>query len=516
MDSSKKGRAIYLVASGLIVVGAAIAILQSIGQLSILTIESSMYLAPLIGLLSLSFLIRQPDRSVVEGEIIKYIYMIEDKVNEIKVQMASILLYISPWESSSVLASKIERMFLDEIDRTLRSKEMKEQIDNYKQAFWLVLLTPFSFLSIVIILPIYWWVLGVLGFSIGLSLAFLLLNEEGNTLTRIVDYSFARWAFETISFDLNRRKAGVRMDSEHKERLEASLELAKPVIELAVRGDWKGFDQNSGNLEHLVGLPGYDELNWNRVERYLIFLKSCTSNIHASHVDISLNNGKTQINSAVSILEECGEHTFNEEEESVKRMLLLLTDSTKDRETYLTIDEKFYEKLEKEALENLSDGSITILGGMLFWLNKIGVPGNRDIKGVDSLSWLLVNAAEREFLNLNRVLSLVAKWETEPTTIFKAFGPASIKLLLENDVGFSITQLSTIAKALGTRILNDDNTDPYQVLAHLEELKKNNPKEIVKQFALELQVDTKRSQNDTINTGMEAITRFIDDFYTTE
>ncbi|MHA1169326.1 MAG: hypothetical protein ACTSRU_15985 [Candidatus Hodarchaeales archaeon] len=519
---TKKGRVIYLVAASLIVVGTVVAILQSINQISILTIESSPYLTPFIGLLSLLFLIKQPDRRIVEHDVLRYINKMKENLSEINVQIASILLYVSPWESSPVNASTIENSFLTELERTLKSSEMKEQIDNYKQAVWLILLTPFSFISMVVFLPADWWIMGLLGFFVGTALAFLLLRENPETMSRIIYYSFARWFFETASLDLSRRKAGVRMEAKHKDRIAASLELSKPVIDLAKRNDWRGFDQNSGNLENLVGIPGYDRLTWNVVKRYLEFLDWCVKRIytqHSLHIDIFLKNGRKQVNSAINVLRTYREDSFNEEEEKIALMLQVLTSYAKDKETLRSFSVEFYEKLDKLSLTELG-GYFEILG--LFPLNlkqsaqsvqsELPKPSS-DINGIDRLSWFVVSSAELGFLDLPRSLSVIARWGTKPTTVLKAIGPLATKVLLERNVGFSIEQLRTVARALGRRILIDDNTDPSKVLKHLEELKKNNPQELVRQYALELQVDTKRSQNSTINTGMEAITRFIDEFY---
>ena len=153
------------------------------------------------------------------------------------------------------------------------------------------------------------------------------------------------------------------------------------------------------------------------------------------------------------------------------------------------------------------------MGLLPFRLNKTEpVAIGSEIRRIDRLSCLLVHAAERGLLDVHCSLSAVASWDTYPTTIVNVIGPISTKALLERDVGFSMEKLQTIANRLGGILLKDDKTDPYQVLKHLEELKANNPRSLVRKYAETLQVDTIRSKSDSLSSGLEAITRFIDSF----
>ena len=334
------------------------------------------------------------------------------------------------------------------------------------------------------------------------------------TLDRIISYAYASWFYESTSADLSRRKASFRMKSRHQERLESSLYLTKPVIDLATRGDWRGFDRKSGNLEHLVGIPGYDTLTWSLVEEYLTFLEWCATHIHgrhASHVDIFLKNGRIHVISAISVFRECRNYPLSAEEELVAKILQIITSCSEDRETYLKLNVKFYEKLEKGSLENLGNGYLDFLGRIPFKLHELQpLEVGTEIKGLDRLSWLIVSAAERGLLDMQHSLSVVASLGTHPITILAAIGPLGTKAILENEVGFPIDQLSTIARALGKQLQSDDRTDPDLVLKHLEELRGSKPRILVIKYARTLCVDSIRTESEKPQSGLEAITRFCD------
>lgn len=335
-------------------------------------------------------------------------------------------------------------------------------------------------------------------------------------LDRIISYAYASWFYESTSADLSRRKASLRIKSRHQERLESSLDLTKPVIDLATSGDWRGFDRKSRNLEHLVGLPGYDTLTWSLVENYLTFLDWCAAHIHsshASHIDVFLKNGRIHVTSAISVFREYRNYPLGAEEELVAKTLQITTSCSENRETYLKLNVGFYERLEKESLENLKDGYLDILGRIPFKLHELQPPDVRtEMKRLDRLSWLIVSAAERGLLDMQRSLSVVASWETYPTTILTAIGPLGTKVILENEVGFPIDQLSIIARALGKQLQSDDRTDPDLVLEHLKELGGSNPRNLVIKYARALCVDSIRTESEKPQSGLEAITRFCDAF----
>jgi hypothetical protein len=514
MDSSRSGRAIYVVASSLIVVAIVTIILRIQGVEIVLTVDNAIVLVPLIGGLSLLLLSVKLEMIVVEWISLYRIKGKEEK-SEIKLQMAASLFYIAPWESSPKEAYTIEKSLNLDLRRMLRSPQFSEQISELQQVFWIFFLLPFTLIDIILIYSIDWLIIGAV-LVLGFLSTILILWRNREVLNRILAYAYANWFLEGTSTDLERRKAGVRMDQIHKDRLNASLELTKPVIDLAVKGDWEGFDRKSRNLDDLVGIPGYDSLQWGMVERYILFLDWCAKTlhgIHASHIDIFLKNGVTQVTSAISVLKESRANQFIAEDQMVAEMLQTITKLSKDKATYLNFDVGFYEQLEKESLEHLTSGYLDKLGEIPYRLKQKGPPPVKsDIQGIDRLSWLIASAAELELLDIQRSLSLVASWETHPTTILSATGPLVVKTLLENDVGFSIDQLQSIAPSIGERMKQDDRTDPKKVLKHFKELKKNHPRSVVKQYAIAIQWDTIRSPTEEPHNGIEAITKFIDDF----
>ncbi|TFH01067.1 MAG: hypothetical protein E4H14_19000 [Candidatus Thorarchaeota archaeon] len=93
-----------------------------------------------------------------------------------------------------------------------------------------------------------------------------------------------------------------------------------------------------------------------------------------------------------------------------------------------------------------------------------------------------------------------------------AAGPLTAKTLLEEETGFSIDQLHSIATKIRESLKQDDRTNPIKVLKHLEYLKKNYPRNIVRKYTIAIQWDTIRSQTEEPRNAIEAITRFIDDF----
>ncbi len=151
MDSNKSGRLIYLVASATIILGTAVGLVYGFGGLIIL--EASAGLVPIVGLFSLLLWILKPDRFVVERFAVNKIYA-KDELKQVKIRMASSLIYIKPWESSQKEAYSIQESLRNDVDRILQSSEFKEQIDNYKQAFWFILLTPFTFILMLVFFQI--------------------------------------------------------------------------------------------------------------------------------------------------------------------------------------------------------------------------------------------------------------------------------------------------------------------------------------------------------------------------
>ena len=349
MDSTKSGRIIYVVAASLIVVGITVAIFQTTGQEFTPAIDSNIVLVPIIGLLSLLLWIGKPDRSIIEYSAIRYIYK-RKEISNTKVRMASALLYVRPWESSPKSASTIEESLRNELDRTLRSPELKEQIDNYKQAFWLILLTPFSLITLVVFYQLPWWLMAAAGIIVGSFLSRLILYENRETLTRVIEYSFARWFHEEASTDLSRRESGFGEKSYVKVRLAATLEIVTPTIDLVVRGDWKGFDWQRRNLEQLIGIPTPDELNWSQVADYVSFVDSIVRTIHDPKFvffDGYLKNSRLQNSDAIEVLRNSRTKPFTTEEEMIASISEILLEYTSGRDLLLQLDCKLYERLER-------------------------------------------------------------------------------------------------------------------------------------------------------------------------
>ncbi|MFW9889270.1 MAG: hypothetical protein ACFFER_13875 [Candidatus Thorarchaeota archaeon] len=514
MDSTKSGRAIYVVASSIATLALVGIILRLQGAEIEFTVESLVVLVPIIGGLSLLFLSIKLEKIVVEQVSLHRINGMKER-DDTKLQMAVALLYIAPWESSPKEASAIDESLSFDLKRMLRSPQFSEQISELQQVFWILVLLPFTVIDIILLYSMDWLIIGAVT-VLGLVSAILILWRNRRVLNRILSYAYASWFLEGTSADLEWRKAGVRMDQIHKDRLDASLELTKPVIDLAVKGDWEGFDRKSRNLDDLVGIPSYDSLHWGMIERYILFLDWCAKTIHgihASHIDIFLKNGLTQITSAISVFEETRKQQFTAEEQMVAEMLQTITKLTKDKDTFLNIDIGFYEQIDKASFENLTSGYLDKLGEIPFRLQQMSPPNVKsDVGGIDRLSWLVANAAEKELLDIQRSLSVVASWRTHPTTVLSATGSLAVKTLLEDDVGFSIDQLLSVAPTIRERVKQDDRTNPNKVIKHLYELKKNYPRSLVRKYAIAIQWDTIRSPNEELHSGIEAITRFIDDF----
>ncbi|MFW9804896.1 MAG: hypothetical protein ACFFFC_19725, partial [Candidatus Thorarchaeota archaeon] len=104
MDSTKSGRAIYVVASSIVTVALVGIILRLQGAEIEFTVESLVVLVPIIGGLSLLFLSIKLEKIAVEQVSLHRING-KKKKNDTKLQMAVALLYIAPWESSPKEAS---------------------------------------------------------------------------------------------------------------------------------------------------------------------------------------------------------------------------------------------------------------------------------------------------------------------------------------------------------------------------------------------------------------------------
>jgi hypothetical protein len=470
MDSTKSGRLIYPVASTLIIVGVAVGLTFAIGGQFIPTIEASTGLVPFIGLFSLLLWIWKPDRGVAERYAIKKIYA-KDELKKIRIRMVSSLLYIKPWESSQIEADSLEESLRNDVDRTLRSSEFKEQIDNYKQAFWFILLTPFTFILMLafyhvpLVLLIFGpvpvvFATGLGGLVIGVILAFLMLKENHETPSRVIEYVFARWFHEGASTDLSRRETGFGMASRVKDRLKASLEIVAPIIDLVIRCDWKGFDRKNKNLSQLIGLPNPENLSWNFVNEHIQFLRWAVGNIHgpnSQRIDICLENAKSQILDSVATLRENREPSFDEDEEIIASTLEHITNSTKNRNTVLGLEAEFYKFFEQKIFDNLNDLSFEILKEMPFRIHQKERPSSPEgHPGMVQLAWNLVAAAEQELLDMHHILTILAEWGVHPTTIDGTLGQLTGKTIMEKDVGWSTVEIRTVLPTIASRIENID------------------------------------------------------------
>jgi len=455
MDSSKSGRTIYVVAAGLIVVSTTIMILQLLQLEIIIAVETSAGIVPIVGLLSLLLWITQPDRRVIEHYTLKYIYKREE-LAKVKVRMASALLYIMPWESSPKNAFGIEESLQKDLERTLRSPELKDQIDNYKQAFWLLLLTPFSLITLVVFYTIPLLLLLSGGIGIGCILAYLLLRENQHTLTRIIEYAFARWFQEDTSTDLSRRKSGFGKISDVKERLEATLEIVTPTIDLAVRGDWRGFDRQSRNLEELLGIPNPEGLLWRLVNDFLRFLQWSVGLIHgpnSQRVDICLQNAELQITDSITVIRENRESSFSEEETTIADVMGHFVKLTSSRDSVLNLSAEFYSIFNEEIFENILSQYFDILKEIPFSLNKLKIPNSgSEFVGVNRLAFYLVAAAEKELLDMIEILKLVALWKVHPTVINGTLGPLTAIAIMENNVGWNLDEIQSVVSTLAARM----------------------------------------------------------------
>jgi hypothetical protein len=293
------------------------------------------------------------------------------------------------------------------------------------------------------------------------------LKENRETFTRIVEYAFARWFYEGTSTDLSRRESGFGTKSTRGENLKATLEIVAPAIDLVVRGDWRGFDRKSKNLDQLIGIPDPNILSWRLINEYLRFLQWCVGGIHgpnSQRIDISLRNARTQIMDSIEILRANRGTSFSENEEMITKLAKHITDYSSSRETLLSLDGEFYTILDLAIFENLVDLSFDILKEMPFKLNRRAPPQLKGkLSNIDQVAWLLVAAAERGLLDMKTILSTVLSWCIHPKSIVCALGPLGAKILLEEDVGFSFEQLITIIVTLRAIIDNEDQADPIRV-----------------------------------------------------
>ena len=465
MDSTKSGRLIYLVASATIIVGTAVGLVYGFGGLIIL--EASVGLVPIVGLFSLLLWILKPDRFVVERYAVNKIYA-KDELKQVKIRMASSLIYIKPWESSQKEAYSIQESLRNDVDRILQSSEFKEQIDNYKQAFWFILLTPFTFILMLVffqippILLMYGrailvLILGLVGLGIGAFFAVLMLRENRETPSRIIEYVFARWFHEGASTDLSRRETGFGRKSDIKDQLSAVIDIVTPTIDMVIRGDWKGFDAKSRDLSSLISIPNPESITWGYVNEYFKFLRWVIGNIHGPYsqrIDICLKNAKLQILDSVAMLKENRKPSFNQEEELIASTLEHIVNSTGDRNTVLDMNADFYKIFNQGIFENLITQSFEILGETPFRINQqpqLSPPKEIESEK-DRLAWKLVAAAEIELLDVYQVLKIIIGWEVHPTTIDKTLGKATCKIIMERDVGWNTDQIRSVLPTIASRM----------------------------------------------------------------
>jgi hypothetical protein len=420
-----------------------------------------------------------------------------DEHAQVKVRIASALLYIMPWESSPKSAYSIEESLRKDLERTLRSPELKEQIDNYKQAFWLILLTPFSLVTLAAVYQIPFLILAIIGLIVGFALAYLLLKEYENTPTRILEYAFARWFQEGTSTDLSRRKSGFGRESAASEKLAATLEIVTPTIDLAVRGDWKGFDRKSRNLEELLGIPKPDCLSWRLITEFLAFLEWSAKEIHgpnSQRVDICLRNAGIQITDSIKMLEENRDSKFSAEEASITKVMKHILDFSSNNDKLLSFSAKFYEIFEEEIFSQFSSHSYSVLRGIPFLLNEMEIPEPRDTSidfedvypiGLEELAFGLTIAAEQKLLDMLAILKLIASWDVTPDRIKEALGPTAIVAIMENDVGWTLDDIREINRIIaeGLHLVDFD-----KMIRNMDGLGKQEGKPSLEQYLMHLKM----------------------------
>jgi len=463
---SKDSRAIYLTASIIIAIAVTALLAMVYGVSLFPTFDDGLVQVPFVGVLAvlvpvISFQAIllwgvRPERHVVEGWALRKLQSDRTSAKYLA-NMAVFVLYIRPWESSSKLELPLKETLTNEYRRTMREPRFDEIIAEFRNVFWILLLTPLSFFDMSVYLP------GVsfeqsfglllLGTAAGIILSFPFVSRNKNALKRVADYTFSRWVQETIATDMKRRTTDpFQLNSARTPVHAGILGISTAVVDLAARGDWAGFDRNSDNVEGQIPIPVPRRLSWSLLQDFLQLVHWSIDQAggdKATRADISLRNAHLQISDALGIYRTTYTSSLLPDEITLASTVDKVLSRIRDLQTVLSLDAGFYESFDFEAMTRMDDSTHYMLGLIPFALKKKQVPPSiPSLPNKDKTAWMLVSAAEQGLLDMIIVLKTVAIWKVHPTVVAKAMRGQAAKALLEVDVGYDLDQLSSIESDL--------------------------------------------------------------------
>ncbi len=469
LEPSKEGKATYLVASTLIILAStaffawllnlllgydfslAPTVTDSITTYPIVQILP--YVLPFAGLGAILLWGIEPEKRIVERMLMKKL-LARESWGRTKLYMAVFFMYIRPWETSPIIEPSLDDALNGEYRRITKGPEFKEHISRYHNVFWAVFLTTISFFDMGLVFPVMWY-LWPLGFPIGLGVSIPLWKQNHAVVERIADFALTRWVYETTSNDIKRRVLDAfQRKPPHVEYIESARGVCEPIINLVVQKDWAGFDRNSKNVEGLIPTPIPELLSWDMMSHYLNLLYWCAipERRVTTTADRFLTNASSMIPDALSYYSSRSPSLTQEEliiSEALKHMAL----KASNVESLLSLDESFFEGFSKLAIDGgLRDEAYLHLSSLPFLVRNRPIKRHLSLSKGPLVASSLFAACDDGIFDYVRILKLSFAWGVGISVFKEMIGKASMKAILENDIGYPPRQLREVSVVLYQRV----------------------------------------------------------------
>ncbi|MFW9888916.1 MAG: hypothetical protein ACFFER_12080 [Candidatus Thorarchaeota archaeon] len=440
LDSSKSNRAIYLVASAVLCAAA----FTSLGISIELSLDSlTLYTISVSGL-ALVLWSSKMDIFIVERIGLWRLWNSPD-TREIQLDMASILLFVRPWEESLQEATTIEGTLSDEYKRIVRSQEFSEQVSTFHQIFWIILLATPSFYLAWSFLPEagLLWIPVAFGLT-SVVVAFLWLRNL-SILPRIRAYTLTIWLHEVISSGLQRREVmRPAYPSDNKEVLETISAMTREAMDLVLRKDWPGFERNSKNIQLLVGsaIPASRSItdleNYFRLFEWVISNNKAPWNVNIQ-LDRALRNASIQVSDSMSVYHAFSAAELPGNEPKIVDLLAGIAAQITDLNSFIEPPLDLLALFDSESVQLLSDKSYLTLVYLPFTVQNFEKPSlsfriHEKKEWIIYLSQSLIEAAEYDHFEMKDTLALILSWGVNFFLIEDYMGAEAGKVLWEMDL----------------------------------------------------------------------------------
>lgn len=168
----------------------------------------------------------------------------------IRYHMGYVTIFLKLWQSSMVFRNTIRESLTLEIKRALRSRLLKDDMNELYQLLWLLIsIPPVSYLLLIISNhPIEF--ISLLSLSLSVILIIPIYSRKREKSSQVLKLAFCNWLAESIDSD-NRRRNRFEFfreisDAHNPEFRKSMYSWAQELLQYVDKGDWEGFEKNMG------------------------------------------------------------------------------------------------------------------------------------------------------------------------------------------------------------------------------------------------------------------------------